>query len=187
MMRNLRVILKFFVFLFILAAKSSESYCKQQSEKLPFPKTREKIEKHLKETKSSSISVAVAKDGKIIWEESFGFADVEKNIKATPHTMYHLGSLGKVYTATAIMILTERGLIDLDKSIDEMQTAPESISSKSPYRIGWSTYIKYNYRIFRHGGHVLGALSSLRIIPSENIAVAVVSNGEKANTPLVCE
>jgi CubicO group peptidase (beta-lactamase class C family) len=44
---------------------------------------------------------------------------VEKRIKATPHTLYHLGSLGKVYTATAIMILKERGLIDLDKQANE--------------------------------------------------------------------
>lgn len=33
--------------------------------------------------------------------------------------MYHLGSLGKVYTATAIVILKERGLLDLDAPIND--------------------------------------------------------------------
>jgi len=109
------LILYFFIF--------SATYCgsgNQATDDLPFPTTRSKIEQHIKEAKNiPSISVAVAKDGEIIWEESFGFADVEKQIKATPHTMYHLGSLGKVYTATGIMILKERGLVDLDKPANE--------------------------------------------------------------------
>ena len=325
----------------------------------PFHKTRSRILDHMKENKVPSISIAVAKDGIIIWEESFGLADVEKQIQSTPHTMYHLGSLGKVYTATAIMILKERGLIDLDRpandylgtaklqafegsvedatirrilnhtsglpffwvhlyedeldqrpswdevidqygklvsppgdrfiysnlgfgilgyiierisgkpyhdfmktevfeplgldrsmidtgpseeeyiaqkyapegrvpysdhickgggthyvsvhdlvrfgmfhlknhmkdqkpilsdnAIDDMQNSAESTSPISPYRIGWSTSNRYGYRIVRHGGHVVGAVSSLRLIPSENLAVAVVSNGDLANTPLICD
>ena len=72
-----------------------------------FTQVRSRILDHMEENNIPSISVAVAKDGRILWEESFGLADVEKQIKATPHTMYHLGSLGKVYTATAIMILKE--------------------------------------------------------------------------------
>lgn len=322
-----------------------------------FENVRVKILDHMQEKNVPSISVAVAKDGAIIWEESFGYADVEKQIKATPQTMYHLGSLGKVYTATAIMMLRERGLIDLDKpvneylgeiklqayegdandatvrhilnhtsglprfwthlyeeeldqrpswdevisnygklvsppgdrylysnlgfgilgyiierisgkpyhqfmkeelfeplglynsiidtgpfddenraqkyapegrvpysdhickgggthfvsahdlvlfgmfhlknhlqdqepvlsdeSLDEMQNS--STSTVSAYTIGWSALNKFGFRIVRHGGRVLGALSSLRLIPSENIAVAVVSNGDLANTGLICD
>jgi len=36
-----------------------------------FSKTRNKIKEHMQENKIPSISVAVAKDGEIIWEESF--------------------------------------------------------------------------------------------------------------------
>jgi len=78
-----------------------------------FQKTRSNIEQYVQEANISSISVAVAQNGKIIWEESFGWSNVEEKIKATPHTMYHLSSLGKVYTATAIKVLKQLGLIDL--------------------------------------------------------------------------
>ena len=62
-----------------------------------------------------SLSVAVARDGQIIWEESFGWADIEKKIKATPNTMYSLASISKPITATGLMVLVERKLVDLDR------------------------------------------------------------------------
>ncbi|MBI5021587.1 MAG: beta-lactamase family protein [Ignavibacteriales bacterium] len=66
----------------------------------------------------SSVSVAVAQHGKIIWEESFGMANREKQIKATPNTMYEIASIAKVYTTTALMILQERGLLDIDAPVE---------------------------------------------------------------------
>lgn len=66
-----------------------------------------------------SITVAVAQRGEIVWEESFGWADIEKKIPATPHTPYSLASISKPITATALMVLVERGAIDLDKPIDD--------------------------------------------------------------------
>mgnify|MGYP001103338036 CR=1 FL=1 len=60
-----------------------------------------------------SMAVAVARDGQIIWEEAWGTANIEKQIPATPQTMYSLASTTKPITATALMILVERGLVDL--------------------------------------------------------------------------
>jgi len=66
-----------------------------------------------------SVSVAVAKDGVIIWEESFGWADREKMIKATPNTMYSIASVSKPITATGLMVLVEKGEIDLRNSVNK--------------------------------------------------------------------
>jgi CubicO group peptidase (beta-lactamase class C family) len=66
-----------------------------------------------------SVSVAVARNGKIIWEESFGWADLERHILATPHTLYSLASITKPVTATALMTLVERHQIDLDKPMND--------------------------------------------------------------------
>ncbi len=65
-----------------------------------------------------SMSVAVAKDGRVIWEESFGWADRERMIPATPNTMYSMASISKPLTTTGLMILVERGDIDLDAPVD---------------------------------------------------------------------
>jgi CubicO group peptidase (beta-lactamase class C family) len=60
-----------------------------------------------------SIAVAVAADGKILWEEAFGWEDREALRAATIHTRYPVGSISKPFAATAVMILEERGAIDL--------------------------------------------------------------------------
>ncbi len=79
-----------------------------------FAKALALIQEKMKKEGLPSISVAVAQDGKIIWEESWGFANIEKRIPATPRTMYSLASVTKPFTAAAVMILAERGLVDLD-------------------------------------------------------------------------
>lgn len=85
----------------------------------PFAQIRSIIEETLKKQKIPSISVAVAKDGEILWEEGFGWANIEKKIKATPHTMYSLASISKPFTSTGLMVLVERGLVDLDLPANE--------------------------------------------------------------------
>jgi len=80
----------------------------------PSVQIRADIENYLDETGVPSVAVAVAKDGKIIWEQGFGWADKENRLKATAHTMYQIGSITKNLTATAMMVLVERGLVDLD-------------------------------------------------------------------------
>ncbi len=73
----------------------------------------------LKESGVASISIAVARDGRIIWEEAFGWADRERMIKATPNTMYSLASISKPVTATGLMVLAGRKLVDVDKPVDD--------------------------------------------------------------------
>ncbi|UCE21912.1 MAG: beta-lactamase family protein [Candidatus Aminicenantes bacterium] len=73
----------------------------------------------LEKTGVSSMAVAVAKDGRIIWEEGFGLANREKQIKSTPHAIYALASISKPITATGLTILVERGLVDLNKPAND--------------------------------------------------------------------
>jgi CubicO group peptidase (beta-lactamase class C family) len=65
-----------------------------------------------------SFSIAVARKGKILWEESFGWADRENKIPATAHTPYYLASVTKSITATAIMVLHERKQLDIDRPVN---------------------------------------------------------------------
>ncbi len=80
---------------------------------------RAKIAAVLDSTGVASITVAVAEDGKIVWEEGFGSANREEGVEATPLTMYHLASISKSFTATGLMVLVERGLVDLDRPANE--------------------------------------------------------------------
>ena len=82
-----------------------------------FTAVEKRVDQALKKKVIPSMVIAVSKDGKIIYQEAFGYADVNKKIKATIHTPYQLASATKPFTATAIMMLAERGLINIDSPI----------------------------------------------------------------------
>jgi CubicO group peptidase (beta-lactamase class C family) len=65
-----------------------------------------------------SLAVAAARDGEIHWEAAFGWADRERRVLATPHTLYSLASISKPITATAVMLLHQRGLLDPDLPVN---------------------------------------------------------------------
>lgn len=83
-----------------------------------FAGVRDRIRCDLVESCAPSIAVAVARNGEVLWEEAFGWADRERRIPATVHTMYSLASVSKPLTATGLMILVERGEIDLDAPVN---------------------------------------------------------------------
>jgi CubicO group peptidase (beta-lactamase class C family) len=85
----------------------------------PFDAVRASIRKQLVETETPSLAVAVARDGKILWEEGFGWADREKRLPASEHTIYSLASISKPFTATGLMVLVEAGKVDLDRPVND--------------------------------------------------------------------
>jgi CubicO group peptidase (beta-lactamase class C family) len=54
-------------------------------------------------------TVLVAKDGKVLFSNGYGFANLEHNVPNTPDTKFRLGSLTKQFTAVAILQLEEQG------------------------------------------------------------------------------
>lgn len=83
-----------------------------------FDATRDHIRRILVDEGIPSIAVAVARDGEVIWEEAFGWADRERRTPADEHTMYSLASISKPITATGLMILVERGVVELDEPVN---------------------------------------------------------------------
>jgi CubicO group peptidase (beta-lactamase class C family) len=116
-MKNLRSLFLFMTCLWAVASGGVEigGAVSQAAAADPFDAARLKIAKILKETSASGISVAVAKDGKIVWEQGFGFTAHDGKTPVTPDTMFSLASITKALTATGLMTLVEKGLLDLDK------------------------------------------------------------------------
>ena len=84
-----------------------------------FDEVRGYIRSHMAAEQVPSISVAVARDGRILWEEGFGWSDREKRGAANEHTMYSIASISKPFTATGLMTLVEQKRIDLDRPINQ--------------------------------------------------------------------
>jgi CubicO group peptidase (beta-lactamase class C family) len=80
---------------------------------------RDLITAELTATGLPSLAVGVARDGEILWEEGFGWADRARRLRADAHTPYSIASITKPFTATLLMQLVEQGRVDLDAPVEE--------------------------------------------------------------------
>lgn len=67
--------------------------------------------------KAPAVSVAIMEKGKVVYARAFGSADVENGVAATLETRFRTASVAKTMTATAVLQLVERGVLDLDAPI----------------------------------------------------------------------
>ncbi|KPJ61563.1 MAG: hypothetical protein AMJ46_00150 [Latescibacteria bacterium DG_63] len=74
----------------------------------------ERVETAMVENRLASVSVAIVLDGDIVFSQAFGFADIEEQKPATPKTIYPIGSITKVFTATVLAQLCEHGVVGLE-------------------------------------------------------------------------
>jgi serine beta-lactamase-like protein LACTB len=63
------------------------------------------------------MSIAVAVDGKVVWAEGFGLADLEQCVPVSPKTKFRIGSTSKPLTSAGLMVLYDQKQLDLDAPI----------------------------------------------------------------------
>jgi CubicO group peptidase (beta-lactamase class C family) len=78
---------------------------------------RQHLEADLAQLKIPGLSAVILEDGKVLWTQGFGFADVERRVPATPDALYHIASLTKTFTAILVLQLVEQGKLDLDAPV----------------------------------------------------------------------
>lgn len=81
------------------------------------PERMDRIVRTSADANAFSGAVLVARDGEILLDRGYGFANREWLIPNDRETKFRLGSITKQFTAVAIMILNERGLVDLDAPV----------------------------------------------------------------------
>jgi CubicO group peptidase (beta-lactamase class C family) len=64
-----------------------------------------------------SLSACIIKDDKIVWNNNYGYSNKEGGVLADKETIYHIGSISKLFIVTAIMQLEEQGKLNLDEDI----------------------------------------------------------------------
>jgi CubicO group peptidase (beta-lactamase class C family) len=65
------------------------------------------------------LALLVARQGQTLRAEGFGLANVELNVAVKPETIFQSGSVGKQFTATAMMMLVEAGKVGLDDPLSK--------------------------------------------------------------------
>jgi CubicO group peptidase (beta-lactamase class C family) len=65
-----------------------------------------------------SLSAVIFNEEDILWKKHIGYADQGSNIEADEETVYHIGSISKLFIVTALMQLEEEGKLDPDEDIN---------------------------------------------------------------------
>ena len=132
-MGRLRILIHSFFAFIIVALVTSQTNAQTQ---LPADLI-EKIDKvatdTLTRTGVPSASIAVVKDGQVVYVKAYGDARLEPKTPATAEMRYSIGSISKQFTAAAILLLQEQGKLLLDdkvgKFIPDLTRANEVLHS----------------------------------------------------------
>ncbi len=99
------------------------------------------------------LALLVVKNGRVIRAEGLGLSNVELQVPVKPETIFQSGSVGKQFTATAIMMLVEEGKIGLDDRLTKyFSDAPATwkdvtVRELLSHTAGFGDYPKnFNYR-----------------------------------------
>jgi len=68
-------------------------------------------------TGTPGVAIAVVRDGKVLYTNGYGEANLEYHIPITPSTVFHMASVSKQFTAYSIAVLAEEGKLSLDDDI----------------------------------------------------------------------
>ncbi len=78
-------------------------------------------------------ALAVVKDGRLVYAKGYGFADRDKEIAATPETLFRIASISKPITGAAVMRLVQEGRLKLeDRAFDYIDLKPVVAFGKKP-------------------------------------------------------
>src|SRR6266536_1738141 len=121
--RSLLLSAKLVFALAVLAAGLNSSICAQD---VRSTKVDDYIKAEMQRQHIPGLSLAVVKDGQVILAKGYGFANVEHQVPVKPETIFQSGSMGKQFTATAVMMLVEAGKLSLSDPITKFfSDAPE--------------------------------------------------------------
>ncbi|TCC90313.1 class A beta-lactamase-related serine hydrolase [Pedobacter frigiditerrae] len=83
-------------------------------------KTEVEIQEAMEKYSALGLSVAVVKEGKLIYTHSFGLKDIESNMALRDTDIFRIASISKSFSATAIMQLVEKGKLKLTDDFSEL-------------------------------------------------------------------
>ncbi len=107
--------------LFILAFVCSHTFIPSAFAKAGPKKSEisETVKRALKEFYTPAMSVGVVHKGKVVMAQGFGYADIENQQKADADTYFRLASTSKAFTASALAILVDEGLLSWNDKVVE--------------------------------------------------------------------
>lgn len=107
---NARIVATLFVLALLLVPPS-------QAQESFTAKVDEYLKAEMQKQRIPGLAAAILKDGQIIYAKGHGLANVEHQVPVKPETIFQSGSMGKQFTAAAVMLLVEDGKLTLDDKL----------------------------------------------------------------------
>lgn len=101
------------------------------SDDIAFESIDQSVNSFLRRNDMAGASVAIAKDGKMVFSKGYGWADQDNRVRTEPYHLFRVASVSKLITAAGIMKLVENGKLSLDDHV----FGPNGILNQSPYDV----------------------------------------------------
>jgi CubicO group peptidase (beta-lactamase class C family) len=114
--KALTILVMLGIFTFSTIAWAADGQCNKNGE------VKQKLHAYFEQLAADRIfsgAVLVARDGHVLLKDGFGLADYDTGEKNKPKTVYGIGSLTKAFTVMSIMMLEERGLLNVTDTLDK--------------------------------------------------------------------
>lgn len=79
--------------------------------------------------------LAVCRDGKLVFSKAYGFADLEASERVRTDSLFRIGSVSKIFTAVAVLNLSEKKKLNLDDRVFSLIEYPETPGIKRDPRL----------------------------------------------------
>lgn len=94
------------------------------------------VEAQLRNQKLPGASLAVVRDGRLVYAKGYGFGDLEAKAPVSPSSLFRIASISKPFTAAAVLKLVEEGKLDLDaKAFSILGLKPASADAQVDPRL----------------------------------------------------
>jgi len=118
-----KILISIPIFLILLVFISTFPALSEEQEKPDFSEAIRLIDTWLEAQRDydhlPGISVAIVTDQEILWSKGYGMADLEKEVPASPDTIYSICSISKLFTSVAIMQLRDTGKLRLEDLVSD--------------------------------------------------------------------
>lgn len=117
MSRSLKYLRPLLLLVFLQPVISAIQQLPAQQREIDFTELDRVALAELQETKTPGAAVAVISGARVIFARGFGTANIESGAPVTAEALFHIGSVTKMFTAAALITLSEEGKIKLDLAI----------------------------------------------------------------------
>jgi D-alanyl-D-alanine carboxypeptidase len=84
------------------------------------------VTRQMKKDHVPGVALGVLKNGRFVYCKGYGYANLEHHVPVTPETIFQSGSVGKQFTAAAILLLVQEGKLSLEDTITKFFKTPQT-------------------------------------------------------------